>query len=190
MIPILMMICGALAALWGIGFTVYILISPVLVKVRSINGEGELVEDRRIRRKRIKDRQDLLHLSVTVALIGVLIFGAGYYIGYSARGSGIWFYDLVYGKQSDEAEWDRITKDGKYESLDGSTYSYYIVVSGYEYEFCGEKCNDIADVEAHLGNIRRENTVMLIDSYAAASSFDDAVELLERLGIKYETEEI
>ena len=190
MIPIIMMIGGALTSLYGIGLTLYIFMTPILVKLRSANGQGEIVETRRIRRIRIKDRKDLLKISCSLLFIGLLVFGSGYYLGFSARGKGIWFYDLVYGSGEEKPKWDRITSDGSYIAENGGTYRYYLVIEGNEYEFCGEKCEDIEDVKKRLEAIGRGNTIVVIDSYASYESRTEIESMLDRMGMNYETEEI
>ncbi|MBQ5311082.1 MAG: hypothetical protein ILP19_03450 [Oscillospiraceae bacterium] len=189
MIPILMMIGGVIVGGYGFVMVLYVLITPHLVKLRTVNGQGEIIETRRIRRIRIKDRVDLIKLFGSLFIIGLLIFAAGYYLGFSARGQGIWFYDLVYGSE-DKSTWDKIDDNGSYIAENGGTYRYYLVIEGSEYEFCGEKCEDIDDLEKRLVAIGRENTVVVIDSYAVYSARVDAEKLLSRLGMKYETEEI
>ncbi|MBR4224623.1 MAG: hypothetical protein IKR73_07425, partial [Oscillospiraceae bacterium] len=66
MIPTLMMIAGGIVGLFGLLWTLYIAITPILVKMRSINGEGELVETARIRRIRIRDRKYLIKISLSM----------------------------------------------------------------------------------------------------------------------------
>ena len=80
MIPTLMMIAGGIVGLFGLLWTLYIAITPILVKMRSINGEGELVETARIRRIRIRDRKYLIKISLSMLLVGLLVLFSGVYL--------------------------------------------------------------------------------------------------------------
>ncbi|MBQ9208667.1 MAG: hypothetical protein IJ149_03675 [Oscillospiraceae bacterium] len=189
MIASLIMIAGGLAALFGLGFTVYILVTPILVKIRSINGEGELIETAKVRRIRIKDRKDLLHISVCILVTGLMVFGAGYYLGFAAKGDGFWFYRLVNGTSADS--WDRVDEQGQYVADDGSTYRYFIRISGDKYDFCGEKCENADALREKLQSVRGGgNTVMVADNYAVSSAFREVTSLLDEMGIKYTTENV
>lgn len=188
MIPTLMMIAGGIVGLFGLLWTLYIAITPILVKMRSINGEGELVETARIRRIRIRDRKYLIKISLSMLLVGLLVLFSGVYLGYAEKGDGFWFYRLVHG--TEDAGWDKLTEDGSYIADDGSIYKFYLIVNADGYELCGETCADIEDLTVKLRTIKRENTIILIDNYASYEAYKAAEEILTDLGIGYETEEI
>lgn len=190
MIAALMIIIGGASFLFGVGFTVYIALSPLFVKILSINGKGEIVENSIIRKKRKRDRKYLLRISVGMMIMGLMLYGSGYYLGYADRGNGHWLYKMVYKQEGSSDQWDRLTSEGKFAADDGREYAYYLMVRGDEYEFCGEKCADINELREKLLLIKRENTIMLIDSYAVAESYHEAEQLLKELGIEYETEEV
>ena len=69
---------------------------------------------------------------------------------------------------------------------DGRAYTYYILVSGKDISLCGETCRDYADLQEKVSQIRRENTVMIIDSFAVSSVYQSVKNLLNELGIEYE----
>ena len=60
------------------------------------------------------------------------------------------------------------------------------LMSGKEIVFSGEKCEGLEDLKRKLSRIRRENTVILIDSFAAASTYHAVEDMLNELGIEYE----
>lgn len=88
-----------------------------------------------------------------------------------------------------EEKWDRLTDDGKYKAADGSEYIYCILISGKEYEFNGEPCKDISEIKEKLSEIKKQNTVLIVDHYAVSSYYHDVEDLLKELGISYKYEE-
>lgn len=190
MIPIFLMISGVLAAFCGL----LILIRALIVswwkrKFRSIDGEMELEDNYINRRNRRRDIRHVSSIGLTWFILGAVMFFSGWYLGYADKGDGFFFNKLLYGEEA-VACWDSINDEGQYVDENGNIYSYYLVVRGNEFEFCGEKCDSIETVKQKLNSIRRENTVMLIDSFAVASQYIAAKDLLNELGIKYETEEV
>lgn len=187
MIATLLMAVGILSALAGLIWTVYIAMTPILVKMRTINGQGEIIETSKIRRIRIRDRKYLARISVCMMITGLLIFFSGYYIGFAEKGNGFWFHRLVFGSEDIGA--DRINADGEYVSENGSTYKHYIRISGRKIEYCGEICRDISALEGKLIQDKSKiMSVLIVDDYAVAAEYKDAEKLLKSMGIKYETE--
>ena len=56
--------------------------------------------------------------------------------------------------------------------------------------FCKQNCRDTGELKEKLERIPRENTVMIIDSYAVSAEVNAVKALLKEMGIKYETEEV
>lgn len=131
----------------------------------------------------------LTWLYVITLFAGIVCFFLGVYLGYAAKGDSFWFYKQIFGEDSKTEYWDKISEEGKFIADDGTEYTYYILVSGDEYIFSGVECLDFDELKKNIEEIRRENTVILIDSYAVASKYHAAEKLLKELGIKYETEE-
>lgn len=190
MIPTLLMILGFLALIFGIVLLFNVIISPVKVQMRSINGQESIEENESVKRTRKKDREQMRSKSFAIIVIGAAVFAAGWYWGYAEKGEGFWFHKLFFANDEAVECWDKISDDGKYISDSGNVYTYYLLVKENEYEFCGEPCESIDEVEEKLSQIKRENTVMLIDSFAVASSFHAAEELLKKIPINYEVEEV
>lgn len=128
--------------------------------------------------------------SLIIAVCAILAIIIGIFLLTSDKHGGIApYYDPSAGSVSD-SEWDRLSEDGKYISESGKEYIYYIVIRGSEYEFNGVICESIDDIKTRLSRIKQENTVMLVDSYAAASAFHNVESVLRELGINYEIEEV
>lgn len=145
------------------------------------DGAGRLEYQSRLR--------ELIVVYICCLLVGISSFFLGIYLGYAEKGDSFWFYEKVFGPEEKENQWEQITEDNKFKAKDGNTYSFYLIVEGDSFIFCGEKCSDADSLRERLDSIRRENTVILIDSYAVAGFFNDAEKLLKQMGIKYETEE-
>ena len=129
-------------------------------------------------------------ISLITAICGITAIIIGIFLLSSDRHGGIApYYDPSEGTVSDN-RWDRISEDGKYISESGKEYIYYIVIRGSEYEINGELCENIDDVRNRLSQIKPENTIMLVDSYAVASAFYDLESILQESGRNYEIEEV
>jgi len=169
---------------------VRILLSPLVVRWKNAHGEVEIIETERINRSRKKDRTFFCILFISLMLIGAMLFCLGFSLGYADKGKGFWFYRAVEGISDETEKWDRISKDGAYVADDGKKYPYYLLVRGNTYEFKGIECENIDEVKEYLSHIPRENTVMLIDSFAVLKYMNDAETLLKEMGIQYEIEEV
>lgn len=131
-------------------------------------------------------KKELIRDYFTCLFMGVLLFFAGLYVGFAEEGEGFWFYKQFYPQDAASQIWDDIDEDGKYVAEDGRKYTYYILVSGKEVSISGEKCADLEEVENRLSAIKRENKVILIDSFAAAFTYHSIMDMLNELGIEYE----
>lgn len=131
-------------------------------------------------------KKELIRDYFICLFMGVLLFFAGLYVGFAEEGEGFWFYKQFYPQDAASLIWDDIDEDGKYVAEDGRKYTYYILVSGKEVSISGEKCADLEEVENRLSAIKRENKVILIDSFAAAFTYHSIMDMLNELGIEYE----
>ena len=131
-------------------------------------------------------KKELIRDYFICLFMGVLLFFAGLYVGFAEEGEGFWFYKQFYPQEAASQIWDDIDEDGKYVAEDGKKYTYYILVSGKEISISGEKCADLTEVENRLSAIKRENKVILIDSFAASSTYRSIMKVLNELGIEYE----
>ena len=82
--------------------------------------------------------------------------------------------------------WDEINENGQYVAEDGRAFTYYVLVSGKEVSLSGEPCVDMEELKSKLTAVKRENTVIIIDSFAVSSTYRSVVDMLDKLGIDYE----
>lgn len=190
MIPTLIMISGFLIFAVSFILLIRILVSPFVVRWKNAHGDVELIETEQISVSRKKDRTFFIILFVCLMIAGSMLFCLGFSLGYADKGKGFWFYRLAEGSISETKKWDRLSEDGDFIAEDGRKYPYYLVIRGNTYEFRGSECEDIGDVKERLSKISRENTVMLIDSFAVSEKMNDAEKLLIEMGIQYEIEEV
>ena len=139
-----------------------------------------------------KDEKSASSSNVIVILIfsGIILCVIGCFMLNSDNHGGLALYNNITSDTIPEEKWDKISDDGKYISASGREFIYYIVIRGKEYEFNGEICEGIEDVKTRLSQIKKENTIMIVDSYAAAAAFRDIESILQELGINYEVEEL
>lgn len=190
MLANVIMISGSGIFIFSLIMFVATLISPLVVRWKNVHGDVELIETDKINHSRRKDRTFFYILFISLMIIGSILFCLGFSLGYADKGKGFWFYRLVEGNISETQKWDRISEDGDFIASDGKKYPYYILIRGNTYEFKGIECEDIEDVNEYLSHISRENTIMLIDSFAVAKKINDVEILLKEMGIQYEIEEV
>lgn len=191
MIPWILMIIGAVAVLVG-GFGLLSLYIYLPIKEKF-----EIVYDRD--KEFIKARLDsetqsvvtyhkkqLQTLFLSSFLLGWMMFLSGFYLGYAAQGEGFWLYQKLYPQASANQVWDELNDEGQFVAESGKAYTYYIVISGKEISLCGEPCADYNDLKEKLTQIRKENTVMIIDSFAVSSTYHSVESILNELGLSYE----
>lgn len=190
MIATIFVIAGALLFIVGIAVLIRVrVVSRIKRDLRIIDGEIAPDESSKSENVRRLKQQQFSLACMAVIILGLIIFFMGWYLGYADKGDGFLFKRLIKGEEAVTCS-VKINDNNQYVAGDGNLYSYYIWVRGNDFEFCGEKCGDIDGVREKLVNIRRENTVMLVDDYAVADKYAAACKLLRELGINYETEEV
>lgn len=130
--------------------------------------------------------KQLTNFFIVCCLMGPFLFFSGYYLGYAAKGEGFWLYRKLYPEVVNNQVWDEINEKGQFVAEDGKAYTHYILISGDEISLSGEPCADIQELKERLSQIRMENTVIMIDSFATASAYHSAENVLNELGIQYE----
>ena len=114
------------------------------------------------------------------------MFFAGFSLGYAAKGDGFWLYRKLFPDRIVVHTWDEINENGQYVADDGRAFTYYVLVSGDKVSLSGEPCADLEDLEKRLTEIKRENTVIIIDSFAVSSTYRGVEKMLNEMGIDYE----
>lgn len=191
MIPWILMIIGAVAVLVG-GFgllSLYIYL-PLKEKLEIVyDRDKEFIKarlDSETQSVVTYHKKQLQTLFLISFLLGGMMFLSGFYLGYAAQGEGFWLYQKLYPQASANQVWDELNDEGQFVSESGKTYTYYIVISGQEISLCGEPCADYNDLKEKLTQIRKENTVMVIDSFAVSSAYHSVENILNELGLSYE----
>ena len=190
MIPIGLMVVGSIIFLISFIDLIKVIMSPLKVRRKNINGQLELNDEGTVKKTRKRDRAFLGSWDGFFAIIGIVLFFFGWSLGYNQKGEGFIFNRFISGESIKTEKWDRLTENGSFISDSGNEYPYYLLVSGNTYEFCGEVCENTEDVKTKLSKIKRENTVIIIDSYAVSSKIKEAESILTEMGIKYEMEEV
>lgn len=188
--PIILMIVGLCACLYGLVVLIQVARTFLIVKWRSARGEDELVDTEAIRQDRKKNRTFLAIWGLCFLLSGFCVFMVGWAYGYGEQGEDFWLNQFLSGEKDISGKWDRLSEDGSYIAEDGKLYPFYLLINGDTYEFCGEKCADIDAVRAKLSKVKQGNTIILIDSFAVSATFKAAKNLVKDMGYHYETEEV
>lgn len=192
MIPYILIIIGILlTGIAVVGFIRLLLLPFVRMNEVIFEREDDFLkyESREGKKFFKRNLKQWTWVHVICLFVGVLCFFLGMYLGYAAKGDSFWFYKQIFGEDNRAEYWDKISEDGKFIADDGTEYTYYILVSGENYIFSGTECAGFEELKSNVESIRRENTVILIDSFAVSSKYHAAEKLLKELGIKYETEE-
>lgn len=190
MIPRILIVVGVLLVLFGIIGMFSLLILPIRENFEIVLGrEYDFIRarlDPGIKKFITGKKKRLTIEFLTTGLLGTLMFFSGLYLGFAAEGEGFWFYKQFFPQGASAQVWDAINEDGQFVAEDGKVYSYYILLSGREISFCGEVCGELEDLRNRLDGIRRENTVIIVDSFAVSSTYHEVEDMLNELGIEYE----
>lgn len=190
MISWIFIIAGGLLAIGGAVGLISILLLPIKERLEIVyDREYDYIRSRIDRRARYHVQMEKAHLTrdfMIALMVGILMFFAGIYLGFAQKGENFWFYKFFYPEESADPVWDEINEEGKFVLADGKAYTYYILVSGREVSLSGEGCADVWELKNKLSRIQRENTVILIDSFAVSSTYHSVETILNELGIDYE----
>ena len=191
MIPWILIIVGVLCIVVGIlGLLSLFIYLPLKEKFEVVyDREYDFIRarlDSDIQKYVDHKKMELVHIFLISCIMGILMFLSGFYLGYLAQGEDFWLYKKFYAQKDTSQVWDDINENGQFVSSDGKAYTYYILISGKEISFSGESCVDLQNLKSRLLAIRKENTVIVIDSFAVASIYHSIESLLNELGIEYE----
>ena len=190
MIPWTLIIVGALGTIIGVIGLLSILLLPVFERFEIVyDKDKEIIQSRMDPEfgKYVWQEKRYLTRDFTICLVaGIMLFLAGFYLGYAAKGEDFWLYQKLFPNRITVQAWDEINENGQYVAPDGTAYTYYILVSGNEISLSGEGCADLMDLQKRLSEIKRENTVIIIDSFAISSTYHAVEAALNELGIEYE----
>lgn len=190
MIPWILIVMGGLLTVGGGLGLLSMVFLPIKERLEIVyNREYDYILSRMNPGARRQVRMEKARLTrdfVIAFFTGLMMFFSGIYLGFAEKGQGFWFYKKFYPGGDKSQVWDDINEDGQFMSEDGKAYTYYILVSGKEVALRGEPCADMGELKSRLSSIQRENTVVLIDSFAVSSTYHSVEDLLNELGIGYE----
>lgn len=190
MIPWILIIAGALLTVLGVLGLISLLLLPIFERFEVVyEKEKEIIQSRtdpEFAKHVWYEKRHLIRDFIICVFAGILMFFAGFYLGYAAKGDGFWLYRKLFPNRIAVHTWDEINENGQYVSEDGKAYTYYVLVSGDEISLSGEPCADLAELKNKLTEIKRENTVMIVDSFAVSATYHGVKKLLNEIGIDYE----
>ena len=190
MVPWILIIAGALCTVFGVLGLISLLVLPFFERFEVVyDKDKEIIQSRtdpEFGRHVWYEKKHLTRDFTVCIFAGILMFFAGLYLGYAAKGDGFWLYRKMFPNQIVVHTWDEINESGQYVSEDGKAYTYYVLVSGDTLSLSGEPCADLTELKNKLAEIKRENTVMIVDSFAVSSTYHGVKKLLNELGIDYE----
>ena len=190
MIPWILIILGALSTLLGVLGLISIPLLPFFERFEIVyDKDKEIIQartDPEVGREVFFERRHLIRDYIVFIVAGVVMFFTGFYIGYSTKGENFWLYKKLFPSTVSAPVWDELNENGQYVASSGKAYTYYILVSGNEVSLSGLPCEDLEELKNRLSEVRRENTVIVIDSFAVASTYRAVENMLMELGMDYE----
>ena len=190
MIPWTLIIIGALCTVFGVLGWISLLVLPFFERFEVVyDKDKEIIQSRtdpEIGKQVWYEKRHLKRDFTICIVVGILMFFAGLYLGYAAKGDGFWLYRKLFPDKVVVHTWDEINENGQYVSDDGRAFTYYVLIDGDKVSLSGEPCADMEELQKKLAEIKRENTVMIIDSFAVSATYRGVEAMLNELGIDYE----
>ena len=190
MIPWTLIIIGVLLTVLGVLGWISLFVLPFFERFEVVyDKDKEIIQARTDPEfgKHVWYEKKHLKRDFTICIFaGILLFFAGFYLGYAAKGDGFWLYRKLFPDRIVVHTWDEINEKGQYVSDDGRAFTYYVLIDGDKVSLSGEPCTDLEDLEKRLLQIKRENTVIIIDSFAVSSTYYGVEKMLNEMGIDYE----
>lgn len=190
MIPWTLIIVGALCVIFGVLGLISLLLLPFFERFEVVYDKDKEIlaarMDAEVGKHVWYEKKNLTRDFIIAIFAGAMMFFAGLYLGYAAKGEGFWLYRKLFPDRVAVQTWDEINEDGQYVAEDGKAYTYYVLVSGDKVSLSGELCTGLEELEKQLSEIKRENTVIIIDSFAVSSTYRKVEDMLNKMGIDYE----
>ena len=188
MLPYILLIIGAIPALYGVFGLLRLLLLPLRRADQVVYHRVDdylFYENARGRRFLNSQIRYLLNIYIVCIMIGVVLMFAGIYIGFTEYGDTFWLAKRYYQEQNGTPVNDHLNDEGQYIAADGKAYTYYIRVTGEEIYLRDEVCADTEALRAKMDRVDRMNEVILYDDYAGADAYHDVADLLRKLGIRF-----
>ncbi len=197
MIPILLMVIGGIMIVISIiGFLLF-LFQPlfeeyqVVIKRKDDYAHYTSPIGQRYLQSRIN--RYLKHIGVLFVL-GCILFFTGLYMRFGSRSLDILLpgaeQSFTTGDEAIDSELaEGFDSRGNYVSGDGKVYPYYIIVKGNDIYFKDELLGGPENLSSCFEEMDKENTVYIIDGYAAANTYKEVKSILSENGYEYESDE-
>ena len=193
MIPWTLIIVGGLLVIFGVLGLISLWVLPFFERFEVVyDKDKEILSarmDPEIGKQVWYEKKNLIRDFIVAIFAGILMFFAGLYLGYAAKGENFWLYRKLFPDRiatETMAAWDAINENGQFVAEDGKAYTYYVLVAGDKVSLSGETCADLLELKTRLTEIKRENTVIIIDSFAVSSLYRGVKDMLNEMGIDYE----
>lgn len=136
------------------------------------------------------DMPEFYRRTSNVIFISLAVILLSWLYGYASKGDHFLLNQILFnnGNSIEERASDHITPDGKYIADNGQTYSHYIIIEKTDVRINNTHISNSSDIISEIAQISRENTVLLIDDYAASSVYQTIRSTLNELGIRFEEE--
>jgi len=190
MIPWTLIIVGTQCVLFGVLGLISLVVLPFFERFEVVYDKDKEIlaarMDAEVGKHVWYEKKKLTRDFIVSIFAGAMMFFAGLYLGYAAKGEDFWLYRKLFPDRITVQTWDEINEAGQFVASDGKAYTYYILVSGDEVSLSGLPCADMEDLEKRLSEIKIENTVIIYDSFAVSSTYREVKKILNKMGFDYE----
>jgi len=141
-----------------------------------------------------RSKQHLTKSFVFFFVVGVVCFGAGWFLKYGPHGNDSLFSQQVesgtyVGDDSIQNIQENANKaKGTYVDANGKEYSYFIIISGQNISYNNQRIGGIEEFATFVKTLDRTKSIYIVDDFAVAATYHKVLELLTESGLNYETE--
>ena len=195
MIPIIMMIAGGILILLSLIGLLQFLFEPFRrtyrIVIKRVDDYAHYTSPRNFAMLQ-KARRTYLMGILVMFVVGFILSYAGAYLQFGERGFGFLFStNALEGSDKEDAAVtgeleDRIDENGNYIDGAGKPYSNYIVVKGNVVVFKDHEFKDMNEFKSFIQDISDMGTVYVVDDYAASSTYNEVVDMLDECGFDHE----
>lgn len=197
MIAILLMIAGAILAIIGFMGLMALMIEPLYTMYMVIfkrKDDYVYYETKPGKALLQKEKKSLRGSCIFLLIVGILLFGLGWFLKFAPRGTDSLFSKQVEnGTQVGDNEKDQTARQevnaaGNYVDAQGKEHGNYIIVREKSIIYKTEFEGTLEEFEKFVKGMDSKNAVYLVDDFAASSTYHRVLELLKYYGIGVEEE--
>ena len=152
MIPWTLIIVGALLVIFGVLGLISLWVLPFFERFEVVYDKDKEIlaarMDAEIGKQVWYEKKNLIRDFIVAIFAGILMFFAGLYLGYAAKGDDFWLYRKLFPDRiaTETMAWDAINENGQFVAEDGKAYTYYVLVAGDKVSLSGETCADLSEL--------------------------------------------